>query len=455
MEKSSAFARKFLFVLLWVIATILFASLVRTSSRDPENSGPLGSFALQVASLPDTYAQLFSQLGGQLSGDYVDAELYVEQAEPIDLTGFEPITTSSGIGLDGVYLRASTPATRGWYIVAGAFVLNGRIGNAALLISPDYEVVHAWHLTEAEVNGVDIQPDYLKFIHGLEVMHDGSLLIAFDNGRTIQRIDHCSQPIWVQPLVGSHAITLQEDEKTAWAPISDSHFTEFNTATGKTVRSFSLQDLIEANTEIDILGLRQSHDNMINDNARNTEGRWLYDPFHTNDIDPLPASLSGAFDGFDAGDVLISLRSLNLLMIVDPDTRKIKWWRVGATRRQHDPDWMPTGEIMVFNNRMGQDYSEIIAIDPQTMARRSIIDGRNVDFYSRIRGKQQALPDGGILVTSSQQGRIFQTNGQGNINFELLNVKPGTDRTAYSLSQAIWMESIGFDPEALKCPSKN
>ena len=438
-----------------MVATILFASLVKTSQRDPQNSGPLGRFALQAASLPETYAQLFNQLGDQISGDYVDSELYVEQAEPIDLTGFEPIETSPGIELDGVYMRTSTPATRGWHIVAGAFVLNGRIGNAALLISPDFEVVHAWHLAETEVEGADLQPTYRTFIHGLDVMRDGSLLIAFDNGHTLQRVDLCADPLWVQPVAAHHAISLQEDEKTAWTANSYSSFTEFNTATGETVRSFTLEDLMEANPEIDILGLRQSHENMINENAQNTPGSWFHEPFHTNDIDPLPASLSDAFDGFEAGDLLISLRSLNLLMIVDPDTRKVKWWRVGATRRQHDPDWLPSGEIMVFNNRMGQDYSEIITLDPQTLTRRTVLDGRDADFYSRIRGKQQPLPDGGILVTSSQQGRIFQVNGQGNINFELLNVKPGTDRTVYSLSQAIWMETIGFDPEALTCPSKN
>ena len=169
-----------------------------------------------------------------------------------------------------------------------------------------------------------------------------------------------------------------------------------------------MEDIIAANPEIDILELRRLHANGEDTNERNTKGEWLEDSFHLNDVEPLPIALAGAFPQFTPGDLLVSARELNLLFVIDQETLRVKWWRVGDTQRQHDPDWEPNGKISVLNNRMSRDYSEIVDIDPRTYQRTVRLDGRDFDFYTRIRGEQQRLPDGHLVVTSTRQGRAFE-----------------------------------------------
>lgn len=82
---------------------------------------------------------------------------------------------------------------------------------------------------------------------------------------------------------------------------------------------------------------------------------------------------------------------------------------------------------------MSRDSSEIVAIDPVTYERRVLLDGRRNGFYSRIRGKQQMLDNGSLVVTSPQQGRAFEIDAVGKTALEIANLKPGSDTDNYVL----------------------
>ena len=110
---------------------------------------------------------------------------------------------------------------------------------------------------------------------------------------------------------------------------------------------------------------------------------------------------------------------------------------------------------MVLNNRMSRDFSEVITIDPDTFDKTVVLDGRKHEFYTRIRGKIQLLDNGALLVTSTQQGRAFEVNHDGDVVFELVNLKPGDEATNYVISELRWLPRDYFDTEAWQCSTEN
>jgi hypothetical protein len=211
------------------------------------------------------------------------------------------------------------------------------------------------------------------------------------------------------------------------------------TADGAVLQRISMADIVAANPSVDILEVRQDDWDRGNDNSRNVPVKWATDPFHLNDVEPLPAPMAQAFKGFQAGDLLVSARSLDLIFVLDPRTLKVRWWHSGSWRRQHDPDWQPTGEITVFDNDMNGPFSRIASIVPGSPGVKVVFDGRNNDFYSRIRGKHQVTGAGTLLITSPQQGRAFEVERDGHVVFDIVNTRPGRGEFNYPLSETLWL----------------
>jgi hypothetical protein len=217
------------------------------------------------------------------------------------------------------------------------------------------------------------------------------------------------------------------------------------TETGEVVRHFSMTDVIAANPMIHILDIRQQNDALANANPRSTSEKWQRDPIHLNDVEPLPAGIADRFQDFKAGDLLLSARVLNLVFVLDPETLIVKWWQSGTWRRQHDPDWQPTGEISVYDNRTDRDYSQIVSMAPPFKSTRVVFDGRTHDWYSRIQGNHQITKAGNILITSPQQGRVLEVDPYGQLVFEMFNIKPGSTESSHFISDATWFPTEAFD----------
>lgn len=138
------------------------------------------------------------------------------------------------------------------------------------------------------------------------------------------------------------------------------------------------------------------------------------DPLHTNDIEPLRAEIADTFPLFEAGDLMLALHHTDTIAIVDGETCALKRWRVGPWHGQHDPDFLPDGRIAVFDNRLigsrlrfGQ--SRIIVSDPLAHRMGWQYEGSEADPFRRQRGGKIQRPESGkFLVTSPEEGRVFE-----------------------------------------------
>ncbi len=441
-----------LFALVGILGMVAFGWAVKHTLQGGKRLGALGDTAVSVANFPSLVPQVLQQLRNDASGASQDIS-FVAPREVDDLSDFVPFAAGSDAALPGLLYKASGTEQRGWRVLFGAMSLDDAVVNAAVVVSPDMEIMRTIVVDEIAVGNEEPRPAERKFGHGLEVFDDGSIVFAFDGGISLQRFSACGERVWSVPGNYHHAVTRIDDEDVVWTFRTLTDITKVSTTDGSILQEFSIYDVIEANPEIDILEIRRVHKTGLGSNRRNTQGRWEWDPFHFNDVDPLPAALADQFPQFDAGDLVLSARSLNLVFVVDPETLKIKWWRFGDIQRQHDPDWTADGKISVYNNRMSRDFSEIVVVDPQSRERSIVLDGRDHAFYSRIRGKHEWLPGGHLSLTSPQQGRAFEVNSGGEVVLEIYNTKPGSPDTNYTMSEIKWFPEDHFDAENWDCSS--
>ena len=171
---------------------------------------------------------------------------------------------------------------------------------------------------------------------------------------------------------------------------------------------------------------------------------------HGNDIEPLPNELAASFDQFDAGDLLISYASTNLVFVLDPDSLEVKWWRMGIADYQHDPDWEEDGYIRIFNNQLrhkvhGEDFSEIVSIDPVTYESEIIFSGEKTEFTSGCCGRHQVTEYDSRIMTSARQGWALEVDGAGEIVFSYINTYDSEAGKALFLSNALRYPAEYFD----------
>jgi hypothetical protein len=141
------------------------------------------------------------------------------------------------------------------------------------------------------------------------------------------------------------------------------------------------------------------------------------DPFHTNSVEVLDGSVEHA--AFRAGNVLVSIRNMDCLAVLDPESGSIVWTDRGLWQRQHEARITPDGRIMLFDNRKFDGESRVVEYD---VASREIVWSYAAPgFFSRGAGAQQLLPNGNILVTESTRGRLFEITRDGRVVWEYLN----------------------------------
>ena len=338
----------------------------------------------------------------------------------------------------GVVQLVEGKSSPGVTLVEGFF--DGRVG--LRLFDSQGNALHTWSALYSKVSPnlelirEEVIPtnDWETMVHGSALYPDGDVLFNLP-GIALVRMNACDDVEWTLPFPTHHSIHIADDGNI-WT-LGERHYEqpdprfpgmrpEFRddfvlevSPQGEVLRKISLLEVLYAN---DLIG------SLFPTGLTPSNGIRRAELLHTNDVETLSSRAAPAFPLFEPGDALVSFRDLNLLIVFDPDSGVVKWSQTGPWLRQHDPDFLPDGRILVFDNRddgaggrlLGG--SRLLAIDPTTREIETIYEGTpEAPFFTAGRGAANALENGNLLVTETQSGRVFEVTPEGDIVWSFIH----------------------------------
>lgn len=146
------------------------------------------------------------------------------------------------------------------------------------------------------------------------------------------------------------------------------------------------------------------------------------DIFHTNTLSILDGSIASRQPAFSEGRILTSFLMLSTIAVLDLEQEMLVWVHRGDYRRQHDPQIVSNGNLLLFDNKGHAAKSRIIEYDPATMKKVWTYQGTpKSPFYSAQCGAAQRLPNGNTLISETDNGRAFEVTPKGDIVWEFSN----------------------------------
>jgi hypothetical protein len=179
-----------------------------------------------------------------------------------------------------------------------------------------------------------------------------------------------------------------------------------------------------------------------------------------NDVEPLGASVADQYPLLEAGDLLVSLRDLHLVLVVDPGTGGVKWHVSAPHILQHDVDFFGNGWIGIFDNN--RDFTKrgdmlggtrTVAVQPGSDSTRVLFPTPHSDpFYTAFRGKWQMLKNGNMLLTEARSGRVVEVTADGRTVWEWIH-EPYSDSLVPLVTKATRVDVTREEVASWPCSS--
>lgn len=285
----------------------------------------------------------------------------------------------------------------------------------AILMDMEGRVLHRWHCP-FERALPDRSPSIeTGFFRRARLLPDGDLIALYQGGGLV-RLNRDSEIVWSAGIGAYNDLFVDADDrivvltKTARrmpglgrsSPVLEDSVTLLDGA-GRIVRSISLLSaLLEA-------GLGHLLDTDKTDNA---------DILHSNTVTVLD-SAAAVHPGFEPGNILVSMREIDLLAVLDPATGRFTWTLQGAWRRQHQPSVLSDGRLLLFDNLGAEGATRVLEVDPGDGG--IVWDYRGPShrpLHSPEAGSCARLANGNTLISDSEQGRALEITPDGSIVWE-------------------------------------
>ena len=191
------------------------------------------------------------------------------------------------------------------------------------------------------------------------------------------------------------------------APVLDNRLATISDL-GEVVDSVSLYDLLRDAADFRLQDVKEV----------DGPGGAYVDLLHTNTVEWIEHS--GTDPIYAPGNLIVTIRHQDAVVIVDWEVKEVIWsWGQGELSGPHDATVLDNGNILIFDNGLGRDWSRVVELEPLT--------GRIVweyrapdpeDFYTATRGTSQRLANGNTLITESNRGRVIEVTPSGEIVWE-------------------------------------
>ncbi|MGH8501801.1 MAG: arylsulfotransferase family protein [Gammaproteobacteria bacterium] len=312
----------------------------------------------------------------------------------------------------------------------------------AFLITMDGKVAHEWSLPLRSIwenRNRKLRPDGYIGWEYIYMYPNGDLIAMYVGmgdtpwGYGLVKMDKDSKVIWKYWDYTHHHLDVAEDGKIYvltneihknvikgyehLAPPRLDDYVVVLSPDGKRLKKVSILDAL----------LRSRYGRMMRAGpAWNIKSDFL----HSNSVEFIDSAAAAAskLPDVSEGQVLLSLRDIDVVAALDLEKEEVVWAVEGSWHRQHDADMLPNGNIMLFDNwgHYGPGGgSRVYEFKPSTLETMWTYAGDAGDethfFESGIRSGQRQLPNGNVLITESDGGRLLEVDRSGEIVWEFIN----------------------------------
>lgn len=261
-------------------------------------------------------------------------------------------------------------------------------------------------------------------------LDDGSYVTSDDSTFSLARVDPIGRVLWRQKLQVHHQLNLDNKKENLLLLTSSIHKShgkrvrydriEARDLNGKLIKHFDFFDHVDE--LIKIAGVPKTFDNPVD---APHHGLPHHEFSHANSIYEIAGNTS-ANPAFQAGNYIVNANSLNLILILDREMKKVLY----SVKHQshplfhwgyHDVQVTPQGKILIYNNSWldvkdpKTAKSAIEEYDPADGSRKVIYRADpSQHFSSETFGGVQVLPGKNLLLSEmSNGGRAFEVDPNG------------------------------------------
>jgi hypothetical protein len=373
-------------------------------------------------------------------GPAAESRLTPEQRELVDR--LEAIGYAAGSreapDAKGVVLHAREKAQPGLNLYSSGHAAE------AVLMDMDGEILHRWRYDFDEAF-----PDHpladkadAHFWRRVQLFENGDLL-AIHEGLGILKLDAASKLVWAHPHPVHHDLDVKPNGEI-WVLMREARLVPHVSRDEPILEDF-IAVLAPDGTLRRRLSLLEAYQNAGTQHSWTEASRRFWekektrklafprgDIFHTNSLAVLDGRIADRVPAFRSGNVLLSMCHLDAIAVVDPERNRVVWSLEGPFQLQHDPQVLPDGNLMVFDNHWQPRRSRVVVIDP--LSRGIVWEYRGSPespFYSRTCGVAQRVPNGNTLITESDSGRAFEVTPAGEIVWEFYNPRRAGEKAQF------------------------